>query len=48
MKMQKNEFLKQFYHGEVVEVDITNPLANIQEVRVQVEAICQKNGWLWL
>ena len=38
----KNEFLKQFYEGETVDLDTTNPLANIQAVRAQVEAICQK------
>jgi hypothetical protein len=38
----KDEFLKQFYNGEVVEVDIANPLGNIGAVRTQVDAICQK------
>ncbi len=38
----KDEFLKQLYQGEIVDVDITNPLSNIQAVRTQVEAICQK------
>ncbi len=39
---EKDAFLKQFYNGDVVEVDVANPLGNIAAVRAQVEAICQK------
>lgn len=39
---EKDAFLRRFYQGDFVEVDVANPLGNIGAVRAQVEKVCQK------